>query len=77
MEWKLPKGVLASMNCPKCNSLDVAEIFWGYPGNLDSMKEKLDKVSDADKNPFFECTHCGFMTMYEVDLKTHRLIHYI
>ena len=53
------------MNCPKCNSSDVAEIFWGYPGNLDSMKEGLDKkeivlggclVSDHD--PEFECNKC-------------------
>ena len=41
------------------------------------MKEKLDKVSDTDRNPFFECTHCGFMTQYEEELRTHRLIHYI
>ena len=41
------------------------------------MKEKLEKISKPHSNPFFECTHCGFMTMYEEELKTHRLIHYI
>jgi len=41
------------------------------------MKEKLEKISKTDSNPFFECTHCGFMTMYEEELQTHRLIHYI
>jgi len=41
------------------------------------MKENLDKVIDTDRNPFFECTHCGFMTRYEEELRTHRLIHYI
>lgn len=41
------------------------------------MKENLEKISKTDKNPFFECTHCGFMTMYEEELRTHRLIHYI
>lgn len=41
------------------------------------MKEKIDKVSDTDRNPFFECTHCGFMTQYEEELRMHRLIHYI
>ena len=41
------------------------------------MKEKLEKIADTNKNPFFECTHCGFMTMYEEELRTHRLIHYI
>jgi len=41
------------------------------------MKEKLEKISEKNKNPFLECTHCGFMTMYEEELTTHRLIHYI
>ena len=41
------------------------------------MKEKLEKISKTYSNPFFECTHCGFMTMYEEELRTHRLIHYI
>ena len=41
------------------------------------MKENLDKATDTDRNPFFECTHCGFMTRYEEELRTHRLIHYI
>jgi hypothetical protein len=41
------------------------------------MKEKLEKISKTYTNPFFECTHCGFMTRYEEELRTHRLIHYI
>ncbi|WP_316506104.1 C2H2-type zinc finger protein [Nitrosopumilus sp.] len=41
------------------------------------MKEKLEKLSKKKKELFFECTHCGFMTRYEEELKTHRLIHYI
>jgi len=41
------------------------------------MKEKLEKISKPNSNPFFECAHCGFMTMYEEELRTHRLIHYI
>lgn len=41
------------------------------------MKENLERISSNDKSPFFECTHCGFMTRYEQELKTHRLIHYI
>jgi len=41
------------------------------------MKEKLDKMSTKKKEMFFECTHCGFMTKYEEELNTHRLIHYI
>lgn len=42
-----------------------------------NMKAKLEKISNTDTNPFFECTHCGFMTRYEEELRTHRLIHYI
>lgn len=42
-----------------------------------NMKEKLEKISKTYANPFFECTHCGFMTRYEEELRTHRLIHYI
>jgi ribosomal protein L44E len=41
------------------------------------MKEKLENISTKKKNIFFECTHCGFMTQYEVELKSHKLIHYI
>ena len=42
-----------------------------------NMKEKLEKILETDSNPFFECTHCGFMTKYKEELRTHRLIHYI
>ena len=42
-----------------------------------NMKEKLAKLGGKKKKLFFECTHCGFMTLYEVEWKTHRLIHYI
>ena len=41
------------------------------------MKENLAKLSEKKKELFFECTHCGFMTQYEVELRTHKLIHYI
>jgi len=54
------------MNCPNCNSSSVAEIFWGYPADMDSLKEKLEKkeivlggcvVSDND--PKWECNNCN------------------
>jgi predicted ATP-grasp superfamily ATP-dependent carboligase len=41
------------------------------------MKEKLAKLGQKRKDVFFECTHCGFMTLYEVEWRTHKLIHYI
>ena len=56
---------------PKDNEIAVK------PLNGEDMKEKLEKVSDNENSPFFECTHCGFMTRYEEELRTHRLIHYI
>lgn len=67
-------------------SVDLRENFQIIPKGDDiavkpldgpDMKEKLEKISDSDKNPFFECTHCGFMTRYEDELRTHRLVHYI
>ena len=41
------------------------------------MKEKLAKLGQKRKDLFFECTHCGFMTLYEVEWRNHKLIHYI
>lgn len=41
------------------------------------MKEKLEKLDVKQNDLFFECTHCGFMTQYEVEWRTHKLIHYI
>jgi len=42
-----------------------------------NVKKNLEKSAEKKKELFFECTHCGFMTQYEEELKTHRLIHYI
>ena len=41
------------------------------------IKEKLAKLGKNKKDLFFECTHCGFMTQYEVEWRNHKLIHYI
>ena len=75
---KAIEGFLESANLrknfqiiPKGNTIRV-ELLDGA-----DMKENLDKISDVNRNPFFECTHCGFMTQYEEELRTHRLIHYI
>lgn len=37
----------------------------------------FDVSPERKKELFFECTHCGFMTQYEIEWKTHKLIHYI
>ena len=53
------------MKCPECNKSWIAEILWGYPIGMDSMKEKLEKkeivlggciVSGHD--PKWECNEC-------------------
>ena len=55
------------MNCPNCKKASVAEIFWGYPGNLSAIEAKLESkemvlggciVSDHD--PKWECNDCLF-----------------
>ena len=72
------EGFLESVNLkekfqitPKGNIIQIE------PLDGADMKGNLDKVSNTDRNPFFECTHCGFMTRYEEELRTHMLIHYI
>ena len=42
-----------------------------------NMKEKLAKIPNSNKEMFFECTHCGFMTRYETEWRSHKLVHYI
>lgn len=51
--------------CPSCNSDSAALILWGYPGNMSSIEEELEKgeivlggciVTDDD--PKWECNDC-------------------
>ena len=53
------------MKCPKCGKSWVAEIFWGYPANMDSMEEQLEKKEIVlggcyvtDHDPKYECNEC-------------------
>ena len=41
------------------------------------IKDKLSKLGKNKKDLFFECTHCGFMTQYEIEWRNHKLIHYV
>lgn len=41
------------------------------------MKEKLSKLAGTRKDLFFECIHCGFVTLYEEEWRAHKLIHYL
>ena len=53
------------MKCPNCGKSWVAEIFWGYPANMDSMEEQLEKKEIVlggcyvtDHDPKYECNEC-------------------
>ncbi len=45
-----------------------------------SIKSISGKIIERDAAPqidMFSCTHCGFVTRFEVELNTHMRIHYI
>ncbi len=45
-----------------------------------SIKSITGKIIERDAVPqsdMFSCTHCGFVTRYEVELNTHMRIHYL
>ena len=53
------------MNCPKCGKSSIAEIFWGYPSDMDSIREQLEKKEIilggcyvTDHDPKWECNRC-------------------
>ena len=46
--------------------------------NIKSFSGKiLESYTGKSQNDMFSCTHCGFITQYEVDLNIHMRIHYI
>lgn len=61
---RMPKGEF-KLKCPNCDKEWIAEIFWGYPGDMESLKGQLDKkeivlggclVTGFD--PKWECNNC-------------------
>ena len=45
-----------------------------------SIKAISGKIIERDATPqsdMFSCTHCGFVTRYEVELNVHMRIHYL
>ncbi len=45
-----------------------------------SIKSISGKIIERDATPqsdMFSCTHCGFVTRYEVELNVHMRIHYL
>ena len=46
--------------------------------NITSISGKIiEKDAAESQNDMFSCTHCGFVTMYEVELNAHMRIHYL
>ena len=46
--------------------------------NITSISGKIIEEDAAEShNDMFSCTHCGFVTMYEVELNAHMRIHYL
>lgn len=46
--------------------------------NITSISGKIIEDHAAEsQNDMFSCTHCGFVTMYEMELNAHMRIHYL
>ena len=55
------------MKCPECGKSWIAEIFWGYPADIESMEDILEKKEIVlggcivtDHDPRWECNHCNY-----------------
>ena len=46
--------------------------------NITSISGKtIESNTTKSKHEMFSCTHCGFVTQYEVELNVHMRIHYL
>ena len=45
--------------------------------SIKSISGKEIKIEGSQQTEMFACTHCGFVTRYEVELTTHMRIHYL
>ena len=45
--------------------------------NIASISGKVIEKATESEHEMFSCTHCGFVTQYQVELDTHMKIHYI
>jgi len=46
--------------------------------NITSISGKvIERTTPESEHEMFSCTHCGFVTQYQVELNTHMRIHYI
>ncbi len=44
---------------------------------IKSISGKIIERDAAPRSDMFSCTHCGFVTRYEVELNVHMRIHYL
>ncbi len=44
---------------------------------IKSISDKIIERDAAPQSDMFSCTHCGFVTRYEVELNVHMRIHYL
>ena len=64
------------------NSIDQGGNFAVISNNnMINIKSLSGKIFESDtvesQNNMFSCTHCGFVTQYDVELNAHMRIHYI
>ncbi len=45
--------------------------------SIKAISGKVIERDAAPKSEMFSCTHCGFVTRYEVELNVHMRIHYL
>jgi len=45
--------------------------------SIKSISGKIIERDAVPKSEMFSCTHCGFVTRYEVELNVHMRIHYL
>lgn len=46
--------------------------------NITSISGRvIENTSSPSEHEMFSCTHCGFVTQYQVELNVHMRIHYI
>ncbi|MCV0431649.1 C2H2-type zinc finger protein [Nitrosopumilus sp.] len=46
--------------------------------NITSVSGRvIEKTSSETEHQMFSCTHCGFVTQYQVELNVHMRIHYL
>jgi len=45
--------------------------------SITSISGKIIEREAAPQSDMFSCTHCGFVTRYEVELNVHMRIHYL